>query len=970
MSDTAPPLVATYRWQLTPENGFDAAAAAVPDLAALGVSHLYLSPIAEAVPGSTHGYDVVDPTVVRTEIGGEDGLRRLATTCREHGLGLVIDVVPNHLAAHPANPWWWDVLRLGRHSRWSVVFDVDWDPPKRELRETILLPVLGDHYGRELEAGTLQVERGEGDGRLLVVRYHDKNFPMSPASTAAVLAGAARRAGDDVLGVAARVLRSVEDATVDLDARDADLLVAERTTQARLADTVTSGAALDEELAALNTDVDRLDAVLDNQQHYRLARWRVGPAELDYRRFFDVDSLAATRIERRDVFEAIHALPLRLAADGVVDGLRIDHVDGLPTRRLPRSPAARLPDDAWLVVEKILRPGEELPERWPVDGTTGYEVADLLGAWLTDPHGANELVTTWRGAVGEHREYADVADEGRRLVLTTSLAADVERVTDGLVRVCEGRRRHRDHARAALRDAVIEVAANAPAYRSYVRFEDDDPARPVASPEDEAFVHAPSRAPVARRPTSTPSCSSCCSRCCSAGYEARQRPRWPGASSSSPGPWRRRARRTPPSTAGCRCRTGARSAPSRRSRRSMPPPGTPPRAAAQSTWPRRMTTLSTHDTKRAADVRARLAVLTTVPDEVVAAWSSWWSAAADGVVEPRDAWLVFHTLVGAHPLPRDRAWPVVEKSLREAKLRTSWTAVDDGVRGGRWCARGSGRSRPRAGPAHRGAGGAGARRRSGGGAGAAPGAAPGARGARPVPGRGGLGPLPRRPRQPSPGRPAALVAARPRRRDAGRRATLLRAALGGPAATPPRRVRPARRRRSGRGAGAGVHPRATSPSSSPDPVPAPPSVPTRRSRSPTASGATCSAAPMRRRRSTWPSGRDRWRCWSGTREGRGLGAASRVGGGRTGRRRPLPADEAARRLASRWTRAVARRGVPVQPRLDRTAPRPSQPPPTRRHRRPVGGRRPRPVPVDRHVVARLPPARLRPVRAARRHLHA
>ena len=275
----------------------------------------------------------------------------------------MVDVVPNHLAAHPANPWWWDVLRLGPRSRWSVAFDVDWDPPKRELRETILLPVLGDHYGRELEAGRLRVERGDGDGRLLVVRYYDNEFPMSPH----VHRGRARRRGAARRRRPARRRRARAGARRGLDRRPRR----PRRRPARLRAHgkrpprgPRDGAALDEELAALNADVDRLDAVLDNQQHYRLARWRVGYAELDYRRFFDVDSLVATRIERPDVFEAIHGLPLRLAAEGVVDGLRIDHVDGLrdPDAYLQRL-RGRLPDDAWLVVEKILRADEDLPDR-------------------------------------------------------------------------------------------------------------------------------------------------------------------------------------------------------------------------------------------------------------------------------------------------------------------------------------------------------------------------------------------------------------------------------------------------------------------------------------------------------------------------------------------------------------------------------------------------------------------------------
>jgi len=667
--------VATYRWQLTPDEGFDAAAAAVGDLAALGISHLYLSPVAEAVPGSAHGYDVVDPTRLRDELGGDDAFRRLAAACDRHGLGIVVDVVPNHLAAHPANPWWWDLLRLGRRSRWSVAFDVDWDPPKRELAEQILLPVLGDHYGRELEAGNLRVERGEGDGRLLVVRYHDHAFPVSPPATALLLAGAARRAGDDVLGVAARVLERVED-TAEHEAREADLLVAERTAAARLGDPSVS-AALDAELQALHADHDALDVVLDRLQHYRLARWRVGHAELVYRRFFDVDTLVATRAERPAVFEALHRLPLRLLEEGLVDGLRIDHVDGLrdPTAYLERL-RSLMPAGAWLLVEKIVRAGEDLAEGWPVDGTTGYEVADLLGAWLTDPDGADRLIALWRATVGEERSVEEVAAEARHLVLTTSLTADVERLTDALVRVCEGRRRHRDHSRSALRDALVEVAARAPAYRSYVRFLDGDPSRPVASPSDEAFVRAAVRATREACADLDPELLDLLEAVLLGRLRGPDEAEVALRFQQLTGPV---AAKGEEDTAlyrwlalPHRCEVGADPAVASADAEAWHAAS----VVAERRWPRRMTTLSTHDTKRAADVRARLAVLTTVPDEVSAAWAGWWARA--GGSDPRAGWLVFHTLVGAHPLPADRAWTVVEKSLREAKLATSWTDVDEG----------------------------------------------------------------------------------------------------------------------------------------------------------------------------------------------------------------------------------------------------------------------------------------------------
>jgi (1->4)-alpha-D-glucan 1-alpha-D-glucosylmutase len=615
--------IATYRWQLTPDHGFDAVAAAAADLAALGVSHVYLSPVAEAVPGSTHGYDVVDPGRLRAELGGEAGFGRLAASCRAAGLGLLVDIVPNHLAAHHTNPWWWDVLRAGPTSDRAEVFDIDWSAGQRE-GGTVLLPILADHYGRELEAGHLRVEQAGGPDPV-VLRYHDHLLPLAPGT----LSG------------------------IDAAAPDA--------------------------LEDLNADPDRLDALLA-QQHYRLARWTVADDEVNYRRFFDVDALVATRADRPAVFDAVHELPLGLVEDGVVDGLRIDHVDGLrdPESYLHRL-RGRTGDRAWLVVEKILRPDEELPATWPVDGTTGYEVADLLGGWLTDPTGAALLIDGWRERVGEARSYDEVALESRREVLARNLAADVERIVGALVRVCAGRRRHRDHTRRALHAAVVEVAARAPAYRSYVSPDGRGGLR--RTPADVRFVT--SAVGSARQvPTIDPDLldliedlllgrlageaeqdvalgfQQLTGPAAAKGEEDRALYRWvplphrcevgadPGRAHVGAGEWHAAA-------------TGA-----------------------HERWPDRLTTLGTHDTKRSADARARLAVLATVPAETLDAFDRWWAAAQEraaggAVVDAAHGWLTFQALVGGHPMSLDRALAVVEKSVREAARRTTWTRPDD-----------------------------------------------------------------------------------------------------------------------------------------------------------------------------------------------------------------------------------------------------------------------------------------------------
>ncbi|MDQ2648780.1 MAG: malto-oligosyltrehalose synthase, partial [Actinomycetota bacterium] len=659
--------VATYRWQLTPDQGFAAAAAAVPDLVALGISHLYLSPIAEAVPGSTHGYDVTDPTSIREELGGPAAFEELAVACREAGIGLVVDIVPNHLAAHERNPMWWDVLRLGSASRYASVFDIDWT-----VTDPLLLPLLGDHIGRELEAGRIVLQRSTRADRLVVIGYHDRAFPLRPESEGAILAAVARATDDDVLGVAARLLARGEGLVLP-DERDADLGVATRTALARLADPATA-AALDAELAAINADPDRLQLVLDHQ-HHRLARWTMGDAELGYRRFFDVDALAATRIDDPATFELLHALPIELVARGLVEGLRIDHVDGLAD---PAGYLQQLRDlvgpDAWLVVEKIVRRDEDLPP-WPVHGTTGYEVADLLGGWLTDPAGAAVLQRGWATRTGEERSYQELALEARREVLASGFVADLARVVERLRAVCAQRRRHRDHTAEDLRATITELAVHTDRYRTYPQPDGD---RLSVSDDDRAVILASRDAAAAAAPDLDPELPALLADLLLGRYEGPAEVEVAIRFGQLTGPV---AAKGEEDTAlyrwlplPHRCEVGTDPSTS-----TTPAEWHQACEAAQERWPQRLTALSTHDTKRSADARARLAALTTEPDRLLDTFDRWVKAlgADDGAVDPGSAWLTFHALVAAWPLDADRAWTAVSKSVREAGLRTSWVAPDD-----------------------------------------------------------------------------------------------------------------------------------------------------------------------------------------------------------------------------------------------------------------------------------------------------
>ena len=428
MSASRRPFTATYRLQLNSGFTFDDAAAVVPYLAELGVSHAYASPYLQAAAGSTHGYDVVDHSRVNDELGGEDGHARFCAALGEAGLGQVLDIVPNHMAIVAGNRWWWDVLAHGPASRYARFFDVDWDPPEAKLRNTVLLPILGDHYGRILEAGGIRVHH---DGERVTVRYEDHVLPVSPASVAQLT--------------------------------DADIV-------------------------RLNADPDALDEFL-GEQHYRLAYWRTAAEEVDYRRFFDISTLIGLRAEDPTVFAATHERVIGWVADGVIDGVRVDHVDGLrrPGEYVERLRAAA--GDAWIVVEKILAADEDLPRTWPVDGSTGYEALNRVGGLFLDPTGEKPLTELYEELTGETGDVEPVVTAAKDQVLRETLAADVLRLTELTVQVAQHHRRVRDFTRADFRRALRAVVVAFPVYRTYVT----DVAGPSLDDRrrlDEAFARA------------------------------------------------------------------------------------------------------------------------------------------------------------------------------------------------------------------------------------------------------------------------------------------------------------------------------------------------------------------------------------------------------------------------------------------------------------------------------------------------
>ena len=410
MPDARPAPTATYRLQLRKEFGFADAAAVVPYLAQLGVSHVYCSPVLQAVPGSAHGYDVVDHSRLSDDLGGRSAWEQLVRVCRDHGLGLIVDVVPNHMAIptpERLNGALWDVLAHGRNAEHAQWFDIDWQAGDGKL----LMPLLGRPLADCLRDGEIEV-----DGDSSLVRYFDHELPL---------------------------------------AADAD-------------------------------DPGKLES-----QHYRLAYWRVANEELNYRRFFDVTSLISVRVEVPEVFEAPHRLILELVRSGEVDGLRIDHPDGLadPGGYLQRLREAS--GGAWTVVEKILEGREALPTDWDCDGTTGYDALAAVTGVLVDPAGEGPLTDIYARFTGRTQNYAEVTTDGKRLAVEQLLPAEVERLLRDLEPVRRDDLSAADFTQRGLREAIVELLVRFDVYRAYA---DDEISRQrIDHAVVEAATHLPGR---------------------------------------------------------------------------------------------------------------------------------------------------------------------------------------------------------------------------------------------------------------------------------------------------------------------------------------------------------------------------------------------------------------------------------------------------------------------------------------------
>jgi len=679
--------VSTYRVQLGDQFTLDAASAIADYLAQLGVGAVYTSPYTRAERGSTHGYNVVDHSAINPALGGNDAHARFAAALRERGLGHVLDFVPNHIGiGSMENRWWRDVLENGPASLYADYFDIDWHPPTHGLENRVLLPVLGRQYGVELEERVLNIVR---DGGEFLVAYHDRRWPVAPRSYRKILEPAVERLelpkDDRNLQELHSILSAIvhlPDATQTSEDKREERAREKQVIKRRLGELchVSSEVASAIDGVISEPDIEWFDDLLQHQ-NYRLAYWRVATEEINYRRFFDVNELAAIRMEDPRVFEATHALVLDLVARGAVTGLRLDHTDGLyePASyfRLLRERLGNI----YMVAEKILEPGEQLPRRWPIAGTTGYDfIAAINGVWV-DPAGEQPLTELYRRLTGMP-ELAAIVFDAKRQILETSLSSETIMLGRQLRRIAEADRRSRDFTLAALTTAITDTIAAFPVYRTYIA---PDGSR---EPNDEA--HIAQAIALARRKNRDldPSVFEYLRDVLLLAVPRPEAVHFAMRFQQMTGPvmakgvedtaMYRYHRLIAVNEVGCDPARFATSVDNLHAHN----------AAMLAAFPLTMTTTTTHDTKRSEDVRARLAVLSEIPAEWEERVTRWfYCVRGEQMPAPNDLYLLFQTLVGAWPLAgdesdlRERVTAFMIKAIREAKQDTSWTRPDEEYEG-------------------------------------------------------------------------------------------------------------------------------------------------------------------------------------------------------------------------------------------------------------------------------------------------
>ncbi|MDQ4100343.1 MAG: malto-oligosyltrehalose synthase, partial [Chloroflexota bacterium] len=745
-----PPPRATYRLQLNHAFTFRDATRIVPYLARLGISHVYASPIFKAAPGSMHGYDVVDYGQINPEIGSRAEFDTLVATLHEYGLGLILDFVPNHMGiGNGENRWWLDVLENGRYSPYAAYFDIDWEPIKRELQGKVLLPILGDQYGAVLERGELTLSYADG---AFTVHYWETPLPIAPATYPTILRRAlpaieAELAEDDLDRLEYESIITALDRLPEVGGDDAEAIhtrqreqvVAKHRLAVLIERSAPIGQALSATVAAFAGDADdprsfdALDELL-TEQPYRLAFWRVAAEEINYRRFFAINTLAAIRQEEPAVFAASHGLLVELLAGGQVDGVRIDHPDGLwdPAGYLRdlqhaylvalvqrRAAALALDEDDWsellpfveaavaaaldriaanrgtwplyVLVEKILEHGEMLPDDWAVAGTVGYEFAHAATGLFVDADQRRAFDLLYQRFTGERHRFADLVYDKKYGQLRDAFPSEANVLTNALNRISEHNRRSRDFTLNDLRDALRQVIASFPVYRTYSTC-----AGAGVAERDRRYIEAAIAQAKRRTPRRDVSVYDFLADVLLLGSEdgsdydaahALRRCHFAMRFQQLTGPVMAKGLEDTAfyifnrlvslnEVGGDPSRFGTSVEEFHRLSR-----------ARHRRWPHAMLTSSTHDTKRGEDVRARIDVLSETPTEWRAALNRWTRLTrrhrtkVEGTLSPHkdDLYLIFQTLIGTWPLvgnPRadyvERIQAYAVKALREAAVRTNW----------------------------------------------------------------------------------------------------------------------------------------------------------------------------------------------------------------------------------------------------------------------------------------------------------
>jgi (1->4)-alpha-D-glucan 1-alpha-D-glucosylmutase len=716
---------ATYRVQLNCDFTFHQAAGIISYLERLGISHVYCSPYLAARPGSRHGYDITNHADFNPELGGRTGFEAFAAALQGHGMGHILDFVPNHMGVgHGDNPWWLDVLEWGRASPFASFFDIDWEPIKPELQGKVMLPFLGDHYGNVLEAGDLKLAFHADEGAF-AIHYHEHRTPIAPRHYARILGEAlAQLRIDGDAADAGQPLAALRDGFAGVTAG----VVSGQARQSRRAHVIEMKAALaklaDEEpraRAAIEAAVAVINGTpgdpasfaalhrLIEGQAYRLCYWRVAADEINYRRFFDVNDLASIRVESQDVFAAVHSLAFSLIESGKLQGLRIDHVDGLydpfsycrrvRTRldtALRRAGARR---GGYLVVEKILAESEDLPAEWPVDGTTGYDFMNEVLGLFVDRHGRGALNRVYREFIKAAPSYGRILYDSKKYVMKNMLASELQVLALELDRIAKANWRTRDMTLSTLRDALAEVVAEFPVYRTYItgggaseadrryiRAAVDAAARDsILATEVFEFIHDVLTTDLVRENR--------------AGYSRGRVIRFAMKFQQYSSPVMAK---------------GAEDTAFYRFHRltALNEVGGDPRrvgvaiaefhqrnAARADRWPGTMLATMTHDAKRGEDMRARLAALSEIADDWIKKAILWRRINRRAkpridlvpAPEPNDEYLLYQTLVASWPIAftgqaappadalaayRARLQEYMVKAIREAKTRSAWIRPD------------------------------------------------------------------------------------------------------------------------------------------------------------------------------------------------------------------------------------------------------------------------------------------------------